>query len=140
MSQPAAPRGSIRCAPCGPTDRLAARDMRELRNLALVGLLLLSVRPTLAAQAGRSSDQRHLALSALLDGVVRRDTLIQDSVARRRCLHLPTSEDELAGPHGDSLLSARCEVVAVHPLLPAARGRWLATEYRWTSVFTAEDS
>jgi hypothetical protein len=138
MSLPAGRRGSIRCAPCGPTDGAPTARHADVRALALVGLLLLRLAPPLSGQS--ASDQRHLAVSALLDGVVRRDTLIQDSLARHRCLSLPSSEDELAGPHGDSLVSARCEVVAVRPLLPAQPGRWLTAEYRWISVFTAEDS
>ena len=55
---------------------------------------------------------------------------------RQQCLTLPGDAAEVLAPHGDSLLSTRCEVVAYEPL---GLRRWSAARYAWTLVFTAED-
>lgn len=59
-----------------------------------------------------------------------------------RCLTLPVDspDDRLQGPHGNSLVAATCSVIATVALDSASPSRWSAARYRWTSLFTAEDT
>jgi hypothetical protein len=65
-----------------------------------------------------------------------------DSGAQHHCLVLPDAPDnqQLLGPHGDSLLATGCEVVSYQRLAAAPGGPWFAAQYRWISQFTPEDS
>jgi hypothetical protein len=66
------------------------------------------------------------------------------SVARARsdCLTLPVDppNDRLQGPHGDTLLSAQCNVTSFEAVDVGRLGRWSAAHYKGTSVFSAEDT
>ena len=66
---------------------------------------------------------------------------VPDTFARQRCLDLPVKppEDRLAGPHGGSLLSTRCEVESYRALEAAPTG-WNVAHYRWTSAFAEGDT
>ena len=57
--------------------------------------------------------------------------------ARQQCLSLPVDppDDRLAGPHGSTLLTTRCEVESYQAIQTA----WAVAHYRWISTFTAED-
>lgn len=74
-------------------------------------------------------------------GLLTAQASISEARAKHDCLALPVAppEDRLQGPHGDSLISTRCEVVAYQVLTDAPSTRWAAARYSWTSVFTAED-
>lgn len=89
-----------------------------------------------------SGSSRYSMLQDALLGVLPAEATVPDTEARRRCLALPVAppNDRLQGPHGDSLVSTRCEVTAYGPLGPDSAARWMAALYRWTSVFTAEDT
>ena len=89
-----------------------------------------------------SGSSRYAMLQDALLGLLPAEATVPDTEARRRCLTLPVAppNDRLQGPHGDSLVATRCEVLAYGPLGPDSAARWMAARYRWTSVFTAEDS
>jgi hypothetical protein len=89
-----------------------------------------------------SGSSRYSMLQDALLGLLPAEPAVPDTEVRRRCLSLPVAppNDRLQGPHGDSLLSTRCEVLAYGPLGPDSAARWMAARYRWTSVFTAEDT
>lgn len=89
-----------------------------------------------------SGSSRYSMLQDALLGLLPAEAAVPDTEARRRCLVLPVAppNDRLQGPHGDSLVSTRCEVVGYGPLGPDSAASWMAARYRWTSVFTAEDS
>jgi hypothetical protein len=71
-----------------------------------------------------------------MEGVLSNRPAAPVAEARQRCLTLPGSETEVLGPHGATLLSSSCRVVAYDTLeFP----RWSAARYEWTLVFTAED-
>lgn len=89
-----------------------------------------------------SGSSRYSMLQDALLGLLPAEAAVPDSEARRRCLTLPVAapNDRLQGPHGDSLVATRCEVVAYQALGPEPAAPWISARYRWTSVFTAEDS
>lgn len=89
-----------------------------------------------------SGPPRDAMLQDALDGLLPAADALPDSAARRGCLLLPVAppNDRLLGPHGDSLVATRCEVVAYGPPGPDSAAAWMVAQYRWTSVFTAEDA
>jgi hypothetical protein len=89
-----------------------------------------------------SGAPRYAMLQDAMLGLLPAETAVPDTEARRRCLPLPVArpDDRIQGPHGDSLVATRCEVVAYGPLSPDSAVQWVSARYRWTSVFTAEDS
>jgi hypothetical protein len=87
-----------------------------------------------------ASDSRQGILREVMLGVVPAQANITAARAQKECAVLPVApaDDRLQGPHGDSLVSTHCGVIAYQALgsLPA---RWITAQYRWTSLFTAED-
>jgi hypothetical protein len=75
-------------------------------------------------------------------GLLHGHASVPETRARERCLSLPVDapNDRLQGPHGDSLLTTRCDVVRYRALGPGSRSEWSSAEYRWVSLFTAEDT
>jgi hypothetical protein len=111
--------------------------------MLLLALLLTTRVERAAAQTLLGpDDSRHSLLRQAMLGVLPHQTSIPGIQAQRRCLDLPVDppNDRLQGPHGDSLLSARCEVVAFEPGGRATPARWTTSRYRWISVFTPEDT
>ena len=89
-----------------------------------------------------SGSSRYAMLQDALLGLLPAEASVPDTEARRRCLTLPAAppNDRLQGRHGDSLVATRCEVVAYGPLSSDSAASWIAAQYRWTSVFTSEDT
>jgi hypothetical protein len=89
-----------------------------------------------------SGRPRDAMLQDALAGLLAAGAAVPDTEARHRCLLLPVAppDDRLQGPHGDSLVATRCEVAEYQPLGPDPATPWIAAQYRWTSVFTVEDS
>lgn len=87
-------------------------------------------------------DTRHSMLREAMLGLLPAQAGVPEAHARHDCLELPVDppSDRLQGPHGDSLISAHCDVVAYQILTSAPPGRWIAARYRWTLLFTAEDT
>jgi hypothetical protein len=76
------------------------------------------------------------------DGLLHGQASVSATRAREKCLSLPVEapNDRLQGPHGDSLITTRCEVIRYRALGTDSRSGWAAAEYRWVSLFTAEDT
>jgi hypothetical protein len=94
------------------------------------------------AQSSSAEHLRQWSMSEAMNGILPNASVVSALVAAQQCLELPVlpANDRLQGPHGTTLISTRCEVVAYHAVeAPTARG-WATARYRWTSVFTAEDS
>jgi hypothetical protein len=103
----------------------------------------LSTTPTLLAQnLPPESDTRHGMLREAMLGLLSTQHTIPDTAARHRCVSLPVRppNDRLESPHGDSLLTSRCDVADYRALSSAPAGEWFAARYQWRSVFTAEDT
>jgi hypothetical protein len=114
-----------------------------LNRVTLAGVIVAASRSALAAQTlPTPDDSRHGMLREAMLGLLPAQAVVPDTEARHRCLPLPADPSNNAplGPHGDSLLTTNCEVVRYQPLGPAPGGRWFAAQYRWTSLFTAEDT
>jgi hypothetical protein len=87
-------------------------------------------------------DSRHGMLRDAALGLLHDQAEIRATQARQRCLLLPVDppNDRLQGPHGDSLITTRCEVARFQSLGSASTRRWFSAEYRWVSLFTAENT
>src|SRR5262249_54422486 len=87
-------------------------------------------------------DTRQSMLREAILGLLPAQVAVTPAHAQHECLELPVGppNDRLQGPHGEALISARCDVVAYEVLTSAAPARWTAARYRWTSLFTAEDA
>jgi hypothetical protein len=111
--------------------------------MVLLAVLLAAGVERAAAQAlPAPDDSRHSLLRQVMLGVLSDQPSLPRIQAQRRCLDLPVDppNDRLQGPHGDSLLGARCEVVTFEPVRRASPARWTSARYRWISVFAAEDT
>lgn len=77
----------------------------------------------------------------LTSGVLKAPAVVALTRAQHECLALPVDppNDRLQGPHGDTLISSRCEVTGFTDLGLARPAKWMAARYAWVSVFTAED-
>jgi hypothetical protein len=102
---------------------------------------------TPAARAGGQAvpppeDTRQSMLREAMLGLLPAQAAVPETRAQHDCLDLPVPppNDRLQGPHGDTLIDARCEVVEYGPVPTAPPARWTAARYRWTSRFTAEDA
>ena len=75
-------------------------------------------------------------------GLLHGQASVPETRARGKCLSLPVDapNDRLQGPHGDSLVKTSCEVVRYRALGTGSRSGWSSAEYRWVTLFTAEDT
>jgi hypothetical protein len=96
----------------------------------------------LAQNLPPSEDTRHSMLREAMLGILTGQPSTSEIEARQRCLTLPVAapNDRLQSPHGDFLISTQCEVVPDQPLDGPLPAGWMTSRYRWTSVFTAEDT
>jgi hypothetical protein len=114
-----------------------------MRSIPLCVALTLAARLPLIGQTVLTDrDSRHSMLRDTTPGALSEQASVSHSEARHRCMHLPaaSANDRLQGPHGDSLVTASCEVVEYRSLGQIANARWFAARYRWISLFTAEDT
>jgi hypothetical protein len=117
--------------------------MRTIPRAIVLSVLLVTAALPLAAQTlPDPTDSRHSLLRETALGLLSGQAGVPDTQARHRCLVLPVDppNDRLQGPHSDSLVAADCEVVKYQALAAEPAGSWFAAEYRWTSLFTAEDA
>ena len=125
--------------------RIMERAVASALAASAVVLLLLGDAGA-ASVAGEDppapGDSRQSMLREAMLGMLPGEAGGAESEARTHCLELPVgaADDRLQGPHGASLVSTRCDVVAYQRLGGAAPSGWAAARYRWTTVFTAEDS
>jgi hypothetical protein len=87
-----------------------------------------------------AEDSRQSMLREAMLGILPSQANVDSARAQKECIVLPVqpANDRLQGPHGDSLVSTHCEVVA-YQALGRPLTRWKIAHYRWTSLFTAED-
>jgi hypothetical protein len=116
--------------------------MTHLRAFRLLFVALTATSALLAQNPPSESDTSHVIPRGTMLGLLSTEKAVADTVARRHCVSLPVSppNDRLQSPHGDSLLTSRCDVVDYRALGPAPGEAWYAARYHWTSVFTAEDT
>ena len=90
----------------------------------------------------RFNEPRYIVQSDAAVGLLHSQASVPATRARQNCLSLPVDapNDRLQGPHGDSLLTTRCEVVRYRALGTRSRSGWSSAEYRWVSLFSAEDT
>src|SRR5690242_5305646 len=83
------------------------------------------------AQAARAQE-----FGEPVGAILKNTQAVSSSNAAKTCVTLPVlpPDDRLQGPHGDKLISTKCEVMEYHPA-----AHWSTALYRWNSVFTAED-
>jgi hypothetical protein len=96
----------------------------------------------LAQNLPAPEDTRHSMLREAMLGLLTGQPSITENAVRQHCLALPVDapNDRLQSPHGDFLISTNCEVVPEQPLDRLLPAGWITSRYRWTSVFTAEDT
>jgi hypothetical protein len=111
------------------------------RVLFLLSLVVIRTSTLAGQNLPPPSDTKHSMLRDAMLGLLSGGESVSNTQARRRCMALPVDlpEDRLQGPHGDSLLTTRCEVVGYKSLGPDSAGKWFAAQYRWTSLFVPED-
>jgi hypothetical protein len=87
-----------------------------------------------------AEDSRQSMLRETMLGILPFQANVDSSRAQKECIVLPVqpANDRLEGPHGESLVSTHCEVVA-YQALGRPLTRWILAHYRWTSQFTAKD-
>ncbi|MFL5515050.1 MAG: hypothetical protein ACJ8DJ_02770, partial [Gemmatimonadales bacterium] len=112
------------------------------RSISLCLLLMTGVLPLAAQTLTAPGDSRHSLLREAALGLLPASAGVPDTQAQHGCLPLPVGppNDRLEGPHGDSLVATHCQVVKYQPLTPDSAGSWFTAQYRWTSLFTAEDT
>lgn len=88
------------------------------------------------------NEPQHLMQGDAAVGLLHGQATVPETRARENCLRLPVDapNDRLQGPHGDSLLTTHCEVVRYRALGTGLKRGWSSAEYRWVSLFTAEDT
>jgi hypothetical protein len=79
---------------------------------------------------------------SLMPGLLKGQAAVALSRAQHECLTLPVDppDDRLEGPHGDTLVSSRCEVIGFADAGVDRPAKWVIARYSWVSIFTAEDA
>jgi hypothetical protein len=88
------------------------------------------------------NEARLLTQGDLAVGLLHGQASVPETRARKNCLSLPVDapNDRLQGPHGDSLVANQCQAVRYRALGTGSKSGWSSAEYRWVSLFTAEDT
>jgi hypothetical protein len=115
---------------------------RALRCVFFAVVLAGGVAPTKGENVPPFNEARFLMQDDATGGLLRGQSSVPESRAREKCVLLPveTPNDRLQGPHGDSLVTTRCEVVRYNAIVTGSRSGWASAEYRWVSLFTVEDT
>jgi hypothetical protein len=113
-----------------------------LRPRLLAILLLCDVTRMAAQTIPPPDDSRNSLLREAVLGLTPSQPGVPARRAMNECLELPVAppDDRLEGPHGDSMVTARCQVVAFRALERGTQPHWTTARYAWTSVFSAEDT
>jgi hypothetical protein len=123
----------------------------ENRTIAIVGAAVVGLEAlffalgpkyVLAQNLPPPEDTRHSMLREAMLGLLTGRPSITEIEARQHCLTLPADapNDRLQSPHGDLLINTHCEVVPDQPLDGLLPAGWTTSRYRWTSVFSGEDT
>jgi hypothetical protein len=113
-----------------------------LKSVLLAVVLAAGVSPPTRESVLPFTEARLLMQADAMIGLLHGQASVPETRAREKCISLPVEapNDRLQGPHGDSLVTTRCEVVRYSALASASRSGWASAEYRWVSLFTAEDT
>ena len=111
-----------------------------IRLLAI--LVALAPFGVLAQDLPRPEHTRQSMLREAMLGLLTGQLKIPENAVKQHCLTLPVDapDDRLQSPHGDFLIRTNCEVFPDQPLDRLLPSGWITSRYRWTSVFTAEDT
>ena len=132
--------------PAAAAQGLRLRGISGMRTMSravrLAALVIMGVSRSAAQTLPAADDSRHSMLREAMLGLLTAQAAVPEAEARHHCLSLPVAppNDRLEGPHGDSLIGTQCVVRLYQALEPPSPGRWFVAQYRWTSLFTAEDS
>ena len=114
--------------------------MQAITVVAFVFALLATEARPVSGQA--SSKESSDFVREYAQGFLSKYASVPETRMRDRCLPLPMVEPSVSGlddgPHGDSLVATRCEVLNYHRLGSAPGGPWFVAEYRLTSVYRSE--
>jgi len=115
---------------------------RALKCVFFAIVLGAAASPTTHGRIFPFNEPRFLMQHGAAVGLLRGQPSLPETRAREKCLSLPVDapNDRLQGPHGDSLVTTRCEVVRYRALDTGSGSGWASAEYRWISLFTAEDT
>jgi hypothetical protein len=110
--------------------------------MVLIAIVVAGAVCVLAQELPPPDDSRHSMLREAMRGLLSAQAGVPATWAVQHCLKLPVDppNDRLQGPHGDSLVSERCQVTEYRPLGDGSLARWTTARYEWTSLFTAEDT
>jgi hypothetical protein len=112
--------------------------MRAITVVALLFALLATKARPVSGQA--TSEESSDFARDYAQGFLSNYASVPETGMRNHCLPLPLVEPSASGlddgPHGDSLVATRCEVLNYHRLGSAPGGPWFVAEYRLTSVYT----
>src|SRR3954464_12878731 len=101
----------------------------------LVALLAAGAR----SATGQATSEESSYVRDYARGLLPNYASVAERGMRDRCIPLPMIEPLASGlddgPHGDSLVATRCEVLSYHHLDTAPGGPWFVTEYRVTAVY-----
>jgi hypothetical protein len=113
-----------------------------LKCVLIAAVLAAGALPSTRAIVREFSAPRSLMQRDATVGLLQSQASVPESRARKNCLSLPVDapNDRLQGPHGVSLVTTRCEVVRYRTLGTGSTSGWFRAEYRWVSLFTAEDT
>jgi hypothetical protein len=115
---------------------------RALKCLLFAFVLAGGVAPTTRENVLPFNEARFLMQGDAMIGLLHGQPSVLETRAREKCVPFPVeaANDRLQGPHGDSLVTTRCEVVRYSALGAGSESGWASAEYRWVSLFTAEDT
>jgi hypothetical protein len=111
---------------------------RALKCVFFAVVLAAGASPPTRERVLPFTEPRFLMQRAAAVGLLRGQTSVPETRAREKCIPLPVDapNDRLEGPHGDSLITTGCKVARYRAL----GSGWASAEYRWVSLFTAEDT
>jgi len=116
--------------------------MTGFQAALLAALVMFHTARAVAQVVPSADDTRDSRLREAMLGLLSVQASVDNIDARQKCLTLPVDSrnDRLESPHGSVLLTTRCIVSAYENLPGTSQHRWTDARYKWTSIFTAEDS
>src|SRR5262249_38268255 len=116
--------------------------MTAVSRMVLMAIVVASAVCVSAQDVPPIDDSHHSRLRQAMRGHLSGHAGVPATWAAQTRLNLPVDppNDRLQGPHGDHLVSERCQVTEYRPLGDGSLARWTTARYEWTSLFTAEET
>lgn len=112
----------------------------SLQASTVVALVVALLGTGARSVAGQATSEEFSFVRDYARGLLSNYASVPESGVRNGCIPLPMIEPLASGlddgPHGDSLVATRCEVLSYRRLDSAPGGPWFVAEYRLTSVYT----